>query len=197
MKAWLIDKPGKLDELVWGEAEDVHAGEGQLAVKVISTALNPVDYQLIKSGNRAWSYPHYTGVDLAGEVVEVGQGVRGFEVGDRVACHTDLTQKGSFAEFTVIEAVAAAKIPKGVSYDQAAAILCAGMTAYQAIIQKLNHTDKRTILIHGGAGGVGGFAIQLAKELGLKVFSTASTINHSWIKSLGADVATNHGRDRQ
>ena len=195
MKAWLIEKSGNLDELVWGETDDVHAGKGQLAVKVISTALNPVDYQLIESGNPSWTYPHYTGVDLAGEVVEVGQGVEGFEVGDRVACHTNLNQKGAFAEYTVIDAIAAAKIPAGVSYDQSAAVLCAGMTAYQAVIQKLNHTDKRTILIHGGAGGVGGFAIQLAKELGLKVFSTASSVNHSWVKSLGADVAIDYKKE--
>ena len=195
VKAWIIEKPGNLDNLAWREVEDVRAGDGQLAVKIISTALNPVDYQLIESGNPSWDYPHYTGVDLAGEVVEVGQGAEGFEVGDRVACHTDLKRKGSFAEFTVVEAIAAAKIPDGVSYDQAAAVLCAGMTAYEAIRQKLNTAGKQTILIHGGAGGVGGFAIQLAKELGLKVFSTASSVNHDWVRSLGADVAIDYKKE--
>ncbi|MGN7359208.1 zinc-binding dehydrogenase [Paenibacillus sp. SAF-054] len=193
MKAWLIKQPGSsIEQLVWEDVPDVHAGEGQLVVKVISTALNPVDYKMIHSGRPNWTYPHYTGVDLAGEIVEVGQHAAGFRVGDRVACHTDLNQKGSFAEYTVIDAAAAAKIPEEVSFDEAAAILCAGMTAYKAMILKLNSVQKQTILIHGGAGGVGGFAIQLAKELGLKVFTTASSANHSWVKSLGADVAIDY-----
>lgn len=187
MKAWLIEQPGSIEQLIWGEIQDPHAGEDQLVVKVISTALNPVDYSMIQSGSPNWIYPHYTGVDLAGEVVEVGQNVVGFSVGDRVACHTDLNMKGSFAEYTVVDAVATAKIPKDVSFDHAAAILCSGMTAYETIFQKFNHNQKQTILIHGGAGGVGGTSIQLAKELGLKVFTTASSTNHSWVKSLGAD----------
>ena len=187
MKAWLIEQPGSIEQLVWGEIQDPHAGEGQLVVKVISTALNPVDYSMIQSGSPNWIYPHYAGVDLSGEVIEVGQNVVGFRVGDRVACHTDLNKKGSFAEYTVVDAVATAKIPKDVSIDHAAAILCSGMTAYETIFQKFNLNQKQTILIHGGAGGVGGTAIQLAKELGLKVFTTASLTNHSWVKSLGAD----------
>ena len=99
-----------------------------------------------------------------------------------------MRNRGAFAEKTIINANAAAKIPDGVSYDQAAAILCAGMTAYETIIQKLNHVQKETILIHAGAGGVGGYAIQLAKELGLKVMTTASLPNHPWVEALGADV---------
>lgn len=192
MKGWLIGKPASIDDLTWGEVPDPRAGEGQLVVKVMSTALNPVDYQLIESGNPNWVYPHITGVDLAGEVVEVGPDTSGFQTGDRIACHTDLNRKGAFAQFAVIDANAAAKIPDGVSYDEAAAVLCAGMTAYQAVVQKLNYTDKQTILIHAGAGGVGGFAIQLAKELGLKVFTTASAANHEWVKSLGADTAIDY-----
>ncbi|MFD2618124.1 zinc-binding dehydrogenase [Terrilactibacillus laevilacticus] len=192
MKAWLINEPGSIDNLVWKETEDVSAGRGELVVRVISAALNPVDYKMIESGSRNWNYPHVTGVDLAGEVIEVGPDATDFKVGDQVACHTDLNKRGSFAEKAVIRAETAAKIPEGVSFDQAAAILCAGMTAYQAVYQKLNHAQKETILIHAGAGGVGGFAIQLAKELGLKVFTTASFENHAWVKSLGVDITIDY-----
>lgn len=192
MKGWYIERPGSLENLQWGEVEDVHAGEGQLLVRVISVSLNPVDYKSIETGNPFWSYPHVPGVDLAGEVVAVGAEVVGFKVGDRVACHTDLNGKGAFAEYAVVDAEATALIPRGISYNEAAAVLCAGMTAYLAIIQKLNHVQKDTILIHGGAGGVGGYAIQLAKELGLRVFTTASTPNHEWVKALGADVAIDY-----
>ena len=192
MKAWYINSAGSIDNLKWGEVADISAGEGELLVKVNSTALNPVDYKMIVSGSDAWEYPHIPGVDLAGEVVEVGRGVKDFAIGDRIACHTDLNKKGAFAEYSSVDARTVAKVPEGVEFIEAASVLCAGMTAYQAIFQKLNHDHKETILIHAGAGGVGGFAIQLAKELGLKVFTTASAANHSWVKSLGADVAIDY-----
>jgi len=192
MKAWQVKQPGSIDNLAFEDTADVKAGTEQLAVKVISTALNPVDYKLIESGHPSWSYPHIPGLDLAGEVVDIGPDTEGFQIGDSVACHTNLSRDGAFAEKAVVPAAAAAKIPKGVSYDQAAAILSAGMTAYEAVIQKLNLVDKQTILIHAGAGGVGGYAIQLAHELGLKVFTTASSHNHEWVKSLGADIAIDY-----
>lgn len=192
MKAWTIERSGRIDNLKWSDVQDPIAEKGQLVVKVISTALNPVDYKIMESGNSNWTYPHISGVDLTGEVIEVGEDVTQFHVGDRVACHTDLNKNGGFAEKAAVDAVAATKIPDSVSFDQAASILCAGMTAYQAVIQKLNYIQKETILIHAGAGGVGGFAIQLAKELGLKVFTTASSHNHDWVKSLGADVAIDY-----
>lgn len=192
MKAWYIEKPGSIDHLIWGEVEDIGAGKGELLVRTAAAALNPVDYKLITSGSDSWTYPHIPGVDLTGMVVQVGEGVTGFNIGDRVACHTDLNKKGAFAEYAAIDARTAAKIPDDVDFCQAASVLCAGMTAYQAIMQKLNHEQKETILIHAGAGGVGGFAIQLAKELGLKVFTTASKHNHEWVRSLGADVAIDY-----
>lgn len=188
MKAWLLKEPGSINNLIFEEIKEISTGQNQLKVKVFSTSLNPVDYKLIESGHSNWNYPHVPGVDLAGEVIEIGQGVVGFQLGDRVACHTDLRYHGAFAEKAIINADAAAKIPEGVSYDQAAAILCAGMTAYETIMQKFNHVQKETILIHAGAGGVGGYAIQLAKELGLKVMTTASSHNHPWVESLGADI---------
>lgn len=192
MKAWQVKEAGSIDNLSIDNIEEIQAEEGQLVVKIHSTALNPVDFQVIESGHPEWDYPHTPGCDLAGEIVEVGQNVNGFEVGDRVACHTDLAMNGAFAEKAAVKAEATAKIPEAISYDQAAAILGAGMTAYQTVVQKLNHDQKQTILIHAGSGGVGGYAIQLAKELGLKVFTTASSENHGWVKELGADLAIDY-----
>ncbi|MBM7618765.1 NADPH:quinone reductase-like Zn-dependent oxidoreductase [Bacillus tianshenii] len=191
MKAWLLNEPGSLDGMTWGEIETpvVHSGELLVAVKAV--ALNPVDYKVAQNGNPAWEYPHIVGVDLAGEVVSLGEGA-GFSVGDRVAIHTNLSRKGAFAEYAAVDARAAALIPEDVSYEEASGILCAGMTAYEAVVQKLNTTQKETILVHAGAGGVGGFAIQLAKQLGLKVYTTASKENHEWVKSLGADIAIDY-----
>ncbi|MFC3418656.1 zinc-binding dehydrogenase [Salinicoccus hispanicus] len=192
MKAWQLKDSGSIDNLEWKDVDDLHASSGELLVKVFSTALNPVDYQLIESGHPKWNYPHIPGVDLSGEVLEVGEGVEGFEVGERVAIHTDMSKPGAFAEQAVVNASAAAKIPDGVSFDEAAAILCAGMTAYQAVIQKLNAAEKETILVHGGSGGVGGFAVQLAKKLGHTVFTTASKESHDRVKALGADLAIDY-----
>ncbi|GAB3059315.1 zinc-binding dehydrogenase [Salinicoccus sesuvii] len=192
MKAWQLKESGSIDNLKLEEVDDLQAKAGELVVKVISTALNPVDYKLVESGHPEWQYPHTPGVDLSGEVMAVGEGVEAFEVGDRVAIHTDLSKPGAFAEQAVVNASAAAKIPEGVSFDEAAAILTAGMTAYQAVIQKLSAAEKETILIHGGSGGVGGFAVQLAKKLGHTVFTTASKDSHDRVKTLGADVAIDY-----
>ncbi|MBM7648485.1 NADPH:quinone reductase-like Zn-dependent oxidoreductase [Bacillus ectoiniformans] len=192
MQALLLKESGSLDHLQWGTIETPVVQTGQLLVQVKAAALNPVDYKLAINGNANWTYPHIPGVDLAGEVIGIGEEASGFQVGDRVAIHTDLTKNGGFAEQAVVSAKAAALIPNEVSYEEAASILCAGMTAYQAVIQKMNTDQKQTILIHAGAGGVGGFAIQLAKQKGLKVFTTASAENHDWVRKLGADVAIDY-----
>ncbi|WP_241773245.1 zinc-binding dehydrogenase [Bacillus sp. LL01] len=192
MKGWLLKEAGSLDHLEWGEIADPKEEKGELLIKVRAVALNPVDYKVALNGNPTWSYPYIVGVDLAGEVVSVEEGAKNFKIGDRVAVHTSLAKKGAFAELAVVDARAAGRIPEEVSFEDAAAILCAGMTAYEAVVQKLNATHKKNILIHAGAGGVGGFAIQLAKMQGLKVFTTASTANHEWVKKLGADVAIDY-----
>ncbi|WP_404429938.1 alcohol dehydrogenase catalytic domain-containing protein [Sutcliffiella horikoshii] len=104
MKAWLLKEAGSLDHMEWGESADPKEGKGELLVRVKAVALNPVDYKVAINGNPAWNYPHIVGVDLAGEVVSVGEGVSGFKAGDRVAIHTNLGEKGAFAELAVVDA---------------------------------------------------------------------------------------------
>jgi len=194
MKAWYIDSPGPIESGQFGELERPSAKAGELLVRVHAVALNPVDYKVTANGNPAWHYPHVPGVDLAGTVEQAAPDT-GFQIGDRVAVHTDLARDGAFAEYAVVDARAAGRMPDAVSFEEAASILCAGMTAYQAVIQELNTTDKETILIHAGAGGVGGFAIQLAKRLGLRVATTASAANHDYVKQLGADLAIDYSKE--
>ncbi|TCI24599.1 zinc-binding alcohol dehydrogenase [Exiguobacterium sp. SH5S4] len=191
MKAWLLEQPG-LDNMNLGDIERPTPGAGELLIKVEAVALNPVDYKVGTNGNPNWAYPHILGVDLVGEVVEVGSSIANIITGSRVAVHTSLANNGGFAEYAVVDARACAVVPQDVSDEAAAAILCAGMTAYEAVMQKLNTRDKETILVHAGAGGVGGYAIQLAKKLGLEVFTTASPENFDWVTSLGADVAIDY-----
>ncbi|OGX79464.1 zinc-binding alcohol dehydrogenase [Exiguobacterium sp. SH31] len=191
MKAWLLEQPG-LENMNLGDIERPTPGAGELLIKVEAVALNPVDYKVGTNGNPNWAYPHILGVDLVGEVVEVGSSIANIITGSRVAVHTSLANNGGFAEYAIVDARACAVVPQDVSDEAAAAILCAGMTAYEAVMQKLNTRDKETILVHAGAGGVGGYAIQLAKKLGLKVFTTASPENFDWVTSLGADVAIDY-----
>ncbi|WP_329468786.1 zinc-binding dehydrogenase [Exiguobacterium sp. 9-2] len=192
MKAWLNHSGTAIDQWTFEEVKTPTPGEGQALIRVKTVALNPVDYKATK--NPAWTFPHIPGVDLAGVVEQIGPGAE-VKIGDRVAIHTNLQCDGAFAEYVLVDTRALAPIPEDVSFAEAAAILCAGMTAYEAIVQKMNTTGKETILIHAGAGGVGGIGIQLAKRLGLKVATTASTENHEWVKRLGADLAIDYKKE--
>ena len=192
MKAWLNHSGTAIDQWTFEEVATPTPGEGQALIRVKTVALNPVDYKA--TNNPAWTFPHIPGVDLAGVVEQIGPGAE-VKIGDRVAIHTNLQRDGAFAEYALVDTRALALIPEDVSFAEAAAILCAGMTAYEAIVQKMNTTGKETILIHAGAGGVGGIGIQLAKRLGLKVATTASTENHEWVKRLGADLAIDYKKE--
>lgn len=97
MKAWQVKQPGSIDTLGFENTEDPSAKEKQLTIKIHSTALNPVDFQIIENGHPDWNYPHIPGVDLAGEIIEVGPNVDGFMVGERIACHSDLRTDGAFS----------------------------------------------------------------------------------------------------
>jgi NADPH:quinone reductase len=187
MKALLLEDKNMWREMKVSETEKPAPGPGEVLVKVKAAGLNPVDYKTATSGNPNWSYPHILGVDAAGVIEETGDGVSEFQKGDRVFYHGNLTKKGGFAEFAVTTAHTVARIPDELSFEDAAALPCAGMTAYQALIRKMNLQSGETILIHGGAGGVGGFAIQLAKNIGAKVITTCSPENEEHVKELGAD----------
>ncbi len=192
MKALLLQEKGKWNEMTIHEIETPVPGTGQILVEVHAVGLNPVDYKSATGGNPNWTYPHILGLDVAGVVTEVGENVSGWQKGDRVVYHGDLTKDGGYAEYAITNANTVSRIPEGVSFEDAAAIPTAGYTAYQGIHQKLPLSQIKTILIHGGAGGVGGFAVQLAKLAVKTVISTASSHNHEYVKSLGADYVLDY-----
>ncbi len=165
---------------------------GEVRVRIRACGLNPVDIQTMRGGNPNWSYPHVLGLDGAGVVDAVGEGVTGVAVGDRVAFHGDLRRPGALAEFAVVDARALAHIPDGVNFEAAAALPCAGMTAYQAIHRRLHVAAGDTVLISAGAGGVGSFAVQLAKAAGARVLAVASAENHAYLTALGADACIDY-----
>lgn len=187
MKALILNQPGFPDSLVLTEHEKPAIQPDHVLVQVKAVGLNPVDYKTAGWGVDGWSYPHILGLDVAGVIAETGQDVEGVQVGDRVYYHGNLAKPGGYAEYTIAPAHILAPIPDDISFEDAAAIPCAGFTAWQILSRKIKPNAGDTILIHGGAGGVGGFAVQLARQLGLKILTTCSAGNFGAVKALGAD----------
>ncbi|SFD82548.1 NADPH:quinone reductase [Paenibacillus catalpae] len=193
MKAIVINAPGAPDTFTMADMPVPQPGPGEIRVQNKAISLNPADYKMAANGNPAWQYPFIPGLDAAGIVDAVGEGVTRWAVGDRVAYHGSFMKPGTYAEYSVTNARTAGRIPQGVSYEEAAAFPCAGLTAYQALIDKMNVKAGRSILIHAGAGGVGGYAIQLAKLLGASpILTTASEANNEYLQQLGADVVIDY-----
>ena len=163
-------------------------GCGQVGVRVAAVSINPVDWKLAASGALTWSFPHILGLDAAGVIDRLGPGVRSWAVGDRVVWHGDLSRPGVFAEVAIAEAHTIARIPGRVSFEAAAALPCAGMTAYQGLLRKAGLRPGQTVLVQGAAGGVGGFAVQLAHAAGARVLALASAAQAARVTRLGADA---------
>ncbi|MGL5033723.1 MAG: zinc-binding dehydrogenase [Microcystaceae cyanobacterium] len=186
MKALLLDRPGKPETLRIDDVPIPSPNLGEVRVKVHAVSLNPADYKFMERGFRAWQYPFIPGLDVAGTIDAIAEDVTQWQVGDAVYYHGDLSKPGGFAEYAITTAHSISALPKNLSFNQAAALPCAGFTAYQVLYHKLHIQPGQTILVQGGAGGVGGFAVQLAAREGLEVISTASPRNFDWVKSLGA-----------
>ncbi len=195
MKAVLLDRPGAPDTLRIGDIELPAPGPGEIRVRVHAASLNPADYKIMASGLPAWTYPHIPGLDGAGVVDAVGPGATRWAVGDRVYYHGDMTKRGALAEYALASAGASARIPDGVSFEDAASIPTAGLTAYQALHRKMRLREGQTLLVHAGAGGVGGFAVQYAASIGARVIATASAANHEYVRSLGAEAVVDYNVD--
>lgn len=166
-------------------------GPGQVRVRVEAIGLNPVDADLVASGSSEWAWPHVPILDAAGTVDAVGEGVTQWRPGDRVAGHGDLRAHGAAAQFALFDGEVLARIPDGVSSETAAAVPCAGMTAYQAVHRRLHVQPGQSILITGATGGVGGFAVQLASRAGAHVIALASQ-GHEDVLRLGASAVIDY-----
>ncbi|HEY9756273.1 MAG TPA: zinc-binding dehydrogenase [Oculatellaceae cyanobacterium] len=186
MKALVLDKPGTPETLYPSDVEQPKPGPDEVRVKVQAVGLNPVDYKLAASGFPGWSYPFILGLDVAGIIDAVGPNVEEWQPGDPVYYHGDMTKPGGYGQYAIVTTRTLAWLPDGLSYTDAAALPCAGFTAYQAIHRKLRVQKGNTILVQGGAGGVGGFAVQLAKAAGLEVIATCSRHNTNFVRDLGA-----------
>lgn len=189
MKAWIIDSPDMLGRLELADIEIEPPAYDEIQVRLHAVSLNSVDHELLEQGHSSWAYPHVLGVDGAGVVSAVGDQVVRFQVGDRVFFHASVARNGTFAEYANVRAIAVALIPEGISFTSAAALPYAALTAYQAIHRKLRVQVGERVLIHGGSGGVGSFALQFAKHKGAAVITTCSPDACDYVQGLGADAS--------
>ena len=189
MKAMLLIDHGGPEMLRYGEALDPTAGPGEVVVTIHAASVNAADYKVRLGGGRysLSRFPHILGRDFSGVVSMVGAGVTDFIVGDAVFGVTDQGIEWAYAEKIAINAAIIAKKPDHLGHAEAAALGLTSLTALTAIEDTAQLKAGQTILIQGGAGGVAGFAIQLAKHLGATVITTASANNHSYVRGLGAD----------
>lgn len=165
-------------------------GADEVLVRVASASLNPLDVKLQRGVMHAFfplSFPHTLGTDLAGTIEQVGPGVTGWRVGDKVLARTDPTRSGALAAFASVPAAYLGAAPTTVPLEEAAGIPTAAGTAWQALFESTDLQRGQTILIHAGAGGVGSFAIQLARAAGARVIATASGSGIDIARKLGAD----------
>jgi NADPH:quinone reductase-like Zn-dependent oxidoreductase len=167
-------------------------------VGVHAAGLNPVDFKFRQGKLRGIlrpKLPFVLGNELAGEVVAIGRDVRRFRVGDRVFARVGKDRAGAFAEQVCVDEDHAARIPQDMDFATAAAVPLAGLTALQALRDELDVKPGQKVLISGGAGGVGTFAIQIAKWLGAHVTTTASKRGEASVRSLGADEVIDYTSD--
>jgi len=195
MQACYIERYGNADVVQVGELPTPEPGPGEVLFRMEAASVNPVDNKTRMGMLRAlqsYRMPAVLGNDAAGVVTALGPGVAGFRVGDRVAARLDKARMGAFAGFVLARPQHLAQIPEGVSFAQAAAVALAGLTAWQCLSEVLRVGRGERVLIHAGGGGVGHLAIQLAKELGAHVTTTASAASHDWLRGLGADECVDY-----
>lgn len=191
MKAAQVNDYGGQEAVQLVDVLKPTATPGHILVEVKAAAVNPFDWKVRDGAYKEYfplKFPATLGGDVAGVVAEIGEGVSGFSVGQAVYGLAGAAGgQGSFAEFTPVKAGQLAAQPNSVDFVTAAALPLAATSAYQALVDHMNLQAGQKILIHGGAGGIGSFAIQIAKHSGAYVATTAAAHDADFVKSLGAD----------
>jgi len=195
MKAFVLERYGKGGALRSVEMPIPELRDDEVLVEVHAAGVNVLDAK-IRSGEfkliLPYRLPLVLGHDVAGVVVKVGRRVQQFEPGDEVYARPDDFGIGTFAEFIAVKEASLAPKPVGLTMEEAASIPLVGLTAWQALVEKAGLTKGQKVFIQAGSGGVGTFAIQLARHLGAAVATTTSAANVALVKSLGADVVIDY-----
>lgn len=197
MRAVRFHEYGEPDVLQVDIIPTPEPGPDEILVDIAAASVNPID-ALLRNGVRSVSVPMVAGSDFAGTVTEVGSGVDEFEVGDRVfgtGMHPGFTKHGTYAESTVVRTDLVAKLPSGVSFDTAAATALVGVTAWRGLIDRASLQPAESCLIHGGSGGVGHVAVQLATTSGAHIVSTGAVERLERIREFGADEVLQYDND--
>ena len=198
MKAFIIDRYGSGARVRAGEMPDPVLREDDVLVQIHAAGVNALDSK-IRSGEfkllLPYRLPLILGNDVAGIVLRVGARVRRFKPGDEVYARPDQDRIGTFAELIAIKEDSVAKKPKNLTMEEAASIPLVGLTAWQALIEKAGLKKGQKVFIQAGSGGVGTFAIQLAKHVGVTVATTTSTDNVNLVRSLGADIVIDYKKE--
>lgn len=197
MKAMTLKAFGGPESFELRDVPKPAPGAGQVLVQVHATSINPLDYQ-VRRGDYPdlVTLPSITGHDVSGVVEAVGPGVTAFAVGDEVWYTPQIFDgPGSYAEYHVASESIIGKKPSSLSHLEAASLTLVGGTAWEALVTRAALKVGESILIHGGAGGVGHVAIQLAKAIGAKVFTTVRETNAEFARSMGADVVIDYEKE--
>jgi NADPH:quinone reductase-like Zn-dependent oxidoreductase len=189
MKAVQYHRYGDSEVLQYEEVQRPTPSAGQVLIEVAATSFNPVDAGIrggYLSEVYAIAFPHIPGIDVAGTIAELGDGVQGWNVGDAVVALLPLDADGAAAEYALAPAASLAAAPSSVALSDAAALPTAALTAWQALFEIASLTAGQTILINGASGAVGGYAVQLAKNAGAVVTATATPRNADRLRGYGA-----------
>ncbi len=199
MKAVVVHEYGGPEVLKYEDAPRPEPKEDEILVRVIAAGVNPVD-GMIRAGMFAKysknAFPMVPGYDIAGIVEKTPAKIDEYKTGDAVYAYIGLNKGGGYAEYAVATDKEVSPKPESLSFEEAAAVPLVAETAWQALFDVAKLSAGQTVLIHGGSGGVGTFAIQIAKARGAKVIATASTANQDLLKQLGADVAIDYTKQK-
>lgn len=201
MRAMVIDRFGGPEVLRLAELPRPEPGPGEILVKVACAGVNPADWKCREGWLAAffqYRFPFVPGFDLAGRVERVGAGVTGLAPGDRVVAYSKqgLGEWGSYAEYALAVADGVARLPDHVGYAEAAAMPTAAITAWEGLFESGGLRAGHRVLVHGGAGGLGSYAIQLARHAGAAVAATCGPHNLEYVLSLGAELAIDYRAGR-
>jgi NADPH:quinone reductase-like Zn-dependent oxidoreductase len=191
-QGWRWHSSGSPKQLFLETLELPALGDREVLIENHMIAFNPVDWKLIaqKKGN-PWKAGHIPGVDGMGTISAIGNSLRHFRIGARVAYHTNLKSNGSFARHTIVPGRAVMAVPAAVSDAAAASLPCPGLTAWQALA-KLPNMSGETLLVTAAAGSVGRYVTQLALQRNIRVFACASREDHAWLQRLGVQAAADY-----
>ena len=170
-------------------------GDTDVLIEVYAAGINPVDWKIregLLQDVISYDFPLVLGWDVAGVVAAIGPNVTACKVGDEVYSRPDIERNGAYAEYVAVDEKYVAKKPRNLSFEEAASIPLVGLTSWQSLVKFANVQKGNKVLIHAGSGGIGTFAIQLAKSFGAHVATTTSTKNMQFVKDLGADTVVDY-----